>query len=131
MVPVRPPSVSRYRMSELWVRIGLVAAALAMAAAIALIQRRRAVAPVRAVETGGLATGVYFFSSASCPSCRRAREKLDASIGASRYEELVWEEQPVAFADFGVDAVPAVLIVGEGGRGRLYPGQPERALADL
>ena len=115
----------------MWARIGLVGAALAVAGAIALIQRRRALSPVRAVETPGLAPGVYFFSSASCPTCRRARETLDASIGDSGYDELVWEEQPLAFRDIGVDAVPAVLIVGEGGRGRLYPGQPERALADL
>jgi len=118
-------------MSELWVRIGLIAAAIAGVAVIALVQRRRAVGPVRAVETAGLAAGIYFFSSASCPTCRRAREKLDASIGDSGYDELVWEEQPGAFTDLGVDAVPAVMIVDHDGRGRLYPGQPERALADL
>ncbi|MGH3649714.1 MAG: hypothetical protein ACRDU9_03320, partial [Acidimicrobiia bacterium] len=57
-----------------------------------------------------------------------ARRKLDAFLGEGGYREMAWEREPVRFDELGIDSVPAVLVVGEGGRGRLYPGQPDRAL---
>lgn len=118
-------------MDEIWVRIGLIVGALAVAVAIALIQRRRAGGPVRRIEATGLAPGIYFFSSATCPTCARARGKLDSTLGEAAYSELAWEEDPGVFGDLGIEAVPAVMIVEEDGPGRLYPGQPEKVLSVL
>jgi hypothetical protein len=52
-------------------------------------------------------------------------------LGQEGYTELRWEEEPSKFGEVGVDAVPAVLLVRDSGRARLFPGQPERALSEL
>lgn len=118
-------------MDEIWARVGLVFGALAVAGAISFLQWRRTRRPVRTVEASDMAAGVYFFSSATCPTCERAREKLNARLGENGYTEFVWENDPGPFANLDVDAVPAVAVLDESGRGRLYPGQPDRALARL
>lgn len=128
MVPARLPSAYPFGMSEIWIRTGLVIGALAAAGIIALIQRRRAAAPVRSVKTKGLAPGVYFFSSATCSTCDQAREKLESSLGADGYTEFAWDLHPDMFTELGIDQVPAVVIVDDAGRGRLHLGQPDRAL---
>lgn len=117
-------------MNEVWARAALVLGVLLVAGVISLLQRRQR-RPMRDIEAIGLPAGVYFFSSASCSTCTGAREKLQARLGDSGFTEFAWEESPGRFADLDVDAVPAVAIVDEHGRGRLYPGQPERALAAL
>lgn len=117
-------------MDDLWARVGLVVGALVVAGIAVGVQRVRA----RQVETiahTGLQRGVYLFSSSGCATCRQARERLHATLGASGYVEFSWEEDPEQFHQVGVDAVPSVLLVGQDGGGRLYPGQPERALLDL
>lgn len=117
-------------MDDVWVRVGIVAAALAAAAVIALWQRARVRRPVRQVVSGDLEPGVYLFSSESCPTCGLARDDLDRALGQA-YVEVRWEEQPETFSHLGVDAVPAVLIVKTPGLGRLFPGRPDKALAEL
>lgn len=72
---------------------------------------------------------MYLFTSTACPTCITAREKLAGKVDV--FEEVVWEEQPGVFSELGVDAVPAVLVVGDGGAGRLFPGQPDRVLREL
>lgn len=118
-------------MDEIWVRLGLVAGTLAVAGCVILIQRRRARRPIRTVEVPDKAPGVYFFSSSTCATCEDARDKLDARLGTDGYTEYAWEDNPGPFGDFDVDAVPAVVILEEGGRGRLYSGQPDKALSRL
>ena len=119
-------------MDEFWLRVGLVAAAFLLVGTIAIWQRARGRRmPIRNVSSADLGPGIYFFSSATCPTCARARDKLDQTLGEEAYIELRWEEEPGPFAEVGVDAVPAVLIVGASGEGRLFPGQPERALSEL
>lgn len=115
-------------MDELWARAALVAAALAVAGLVVVLRRRRGPRPVRDLGTVELGEGVYLFSSASCPTCIQARSTLDTRLGDGGYTELSWEQEAPIFADLGVDAVPAVVIVDVRGRARLYPGQPERAL---
>jgi len=117
-------------MDEVWARVGVVAAALAVAAVIALWQKTRVRGPIRQVASGDLEPGVYLFSSESCPTCAQARDDLDRALGDA-YFEVRWEEQPEAFSHLGVDAVPAVLIVKTSGQGRLFPGRPDKALAEL
>lgn len=115
-------------MNELWVRVALVAGALALAGVIALMVRRRATARVRTVKTRGLEAGVYFFSAATCATCEQARTKLDSSLGPDGYKEFAWEHHPQIFTEYDIDQVPAVMIVDDGGRGRIHFGQPDLAL---
>jgi hypothetical protein len=115
-------------MNDLWVRVALVAGALAVAAVITLIARRRASRKVRIVRAGGLDSGVYFFSASTCASCEQARVELDSSVGVAGYTEFAWERHPEIFSEYGVEQVPAVMVVDDAGRGRLYPGQPGGAL---
>ncbi|HUG32458.1 MAG TPA: hypothetical protein VMM14_06155 [Acidimicrobiia bacterium] len=118
-------------MDELWARVGLVVGALAVAGIAVVAQRARARRPVETITDTGFPRGVYLFSSSSCATCRQARDRLHAALGESGFVELSWEEHPEQFHEVSVEAVPAVLLVGEDGGGRLYHGQPERALRDL
>lgn len=118
-------------MDEIWVRLALIAGAVAVAGSVALLQRSRSRDPVRRIESTDLAEGVYLFSSASCESCNRARDRLRERLGEAGYTELAWSEEPGVFEDVGVDAVPAVLVVNGDGRATLYPGQPDRVLRRL
>jgi hypothetical protein len=115
-------------MNELWLRVALVAGALAITGVIIILMRRRAAVGVRNVSAGGLDSGVYFFSAATCATCEQARAKLDSTLGVDGYEEFTWEREPEAFAEYGVEQVPAVMVVDEGGRGRVYRGQPDHAM---
>ena len=118
-------------MDEVWARVGVVSVALALAVLAAFWQRRRRRSPIRDVPSGDLSPGVYFFSSETCSTCARARDQLDRALGQTAYTEVRWEERPGRFSELGVDAVPAVLIVKIPGKGRLFPGQPDQALAEL
>jgi hypothetical protein len=119
-------------MSEIWARLAWVLGAVVVAAAAILIQRimvgRRR--PVQVQQTT-LGSGVYLFTSATCPDCETARRLLAGGIGPSGFVELSWENRPEVFKDLGVDAVPATLIVDESGSSALYPGRPDFALAAL
>lgn len=116
-------------MDDVWGRAGLLLGALAVGAIVSFVQRRRSRRPFRAVQATDLAPGVYLFSSSTCSTCKTARTRLEERIGAGKYTELVWEEDPGPFQALGVDAVPSVLFVAAGGRGRLYVGGVEPALA--
>jgi hypothetical protein len=117
-------------MDELWTRIGLVVTILAFAGLIVLMQRRRHRVPDRDIEAPRLDPGLYLFSSITCSTCEVAREKLIAGTGEEGFHEYVWERDPEVFTELGIDAVPAVLVMREGGRGRLYPGRVDKALAN-
>ena len=118
-------------MDETWIRLGLISGALMIAGLAAMAQQRRSRGPVRPVAVGDLPPGVYLLSSATCEACGSARRKLDARLGSGNYTELTWEEDRERLESLGADAVPSVLLVEGGGRGRLFRGQPEPALAEL
>ena len=116
-------------MDDVWIRAGLVAAALLVVGVVLLVLRWKESAQARRVSVKGLGPGIYLFTSTTCPTCITARERLSERVDV--FEEIVWEEQPGLFTELGVDAVPAVLVVGEGGSGRLFPGQPDRVLREV
>jgi hypothetical protein len=115
-------------MDEVWLRVVLVSAVFLIAGGIALARRRHA--PVRKIRSLDLESGVYLFTSEGCDTCATARAKLAGSLGDG-FTEFVWEREPEHFGALAVEAVPSVLVVDETGHGRLYPGQPHRALRDL
>jgi hypothetical protein len=84
--------------------------------------------PLRTVGETSLDPGVYLFTSATCSTCAQARQTLQTELGGDRFHEFAWEEGSETFDQLGIDAVPAVLVVEPGGRGTIFPGQPDRAL---
>jgi hypothetical protein len=118
-------------MSEVWLRIGLIAGALAVAALATVVLRSRMTGKPKVLEVTGLEAGIYLFTSAACPDCSLARETLVDELGESGFVELSWEQHPGVFRRLDVDAVPATAIVGADGAGTLWPGRPEAALKSL
>lgn len=116
-------------MDEVWLRVVLVAGAFLAAGGIAMA-RRHSRRPVRSIRSLHLDPGVYLFTSEGCATCDEARAKLRDS-SRSDFVEVVWEQEPDRFEALTVDAVPSVLVVDEGGHGRLYPGRPGRVLRAL
>lgn len=114
-------------MDEVWIRVALILAAIGLVLVVASV-RHRSVRSPRPVRAESMQAGVYLFASSTCETCDRAREKLDRGIGEDGYTELVWEQDPGPFGELGVEAVPSVVVLGNDGTGRLFPGQPERAL---
>lgn len=115
-------------MDELWVRVLMVAVALAAALAISYRLTSPGRIRPRSLETGDLAPGIYLFTSSTCADCVPARHKLTEALGPEGFTEIRWDTQPEVLQKLQVDAVPATLVVDEPGQGVLYPGQPDRVL---
>ena len=118
-------------MDEIWIRIGLVATAFVIAAlVIGLVRLRHRRAP-RRIESTGLETGVYLFTSETCADCGPVRDQMKTALGVDGFVELSWDGQPGVFESLGITAVPATLVVVDDGSGTLWPGPADRALATL
>ncbi len=115
-------------MSDVWLRLSLIAGALAVAAVAAVVLRSRVAGRPRQLESTGLGPGVYLFTSTACADCSPARRKLIDELGEGGFVELGWEQEPGVFHRLGVDAVPATAIVARDGSATLWPGQPDDAL---
>ena len=118
-------------MSDIWLRLSLIAGALAVAAIAAVILRSRMTGRPRLIEATGLEPGVYLFTSAACPDCSSARRILVDELGEEGFVELRWEQEPGAFHRLGIDAVPATAIVSRDGSATLWPGRPDDALNSI
>ncbi len=118
-------------MDEAWVRLSVVAGALVVASVAVALLRIRARRRPETVESAGMVSGIYLFTSSTCLDCAPARRSLQDALGADGFTEINWEEQPGTFHELGITAVPATLIVGEPGDATLYPGQPDEALLAL
>jgi hypothetical protein len=116
-------------MSEVWLRVGIVAGGALLVVLVAVVLRRPG--PPETGEAGGLGPGVYFFSSSTCADCVPARASLVEQLGPSGFAEVRWESEPGLFAELGVDAVPCTLIVSEAGEATRFPGLPDGALEGL
>ena len=117
-------------MSEVWLRLAIVAAGTVVVLGVALVLRRPAAHPVT-TKTKALAPGVYLFSSSTCVDCVAARARLVDALGPTGFVEIDWEDDPGTFAEFGIDAVPCTVIVSEEGMATRFPGMPDRALEEL
>ena len=115
-------------MDELWLRLGLIAGALAIAAIATLTLRFRNRGGPVDLEVTGLGPGVYLFTSTACPQCGSARRALSDSLGEDGFAELRWEELPGVFHDLGIEGVPATLVVRADGSGTVWSGKPDPAL---
>jgi hypothetical protein len=117
-------------MSEVWLRLALVAAGIVVALGVALVLRRPVVHRVT-TKAAGLGPGVYLFSSSTCVDCVAARARLVDALGPTGFVEIDWEDDPGPFAEFGIDAVPCTVIVTGEGMSTRFPGMPDRALEEL
>jgi hypothetical protein len=118
-------------MNEVWLRIGLIAGALAVAALATVVLRSRMTGRPRALEVTGLEPGIYLFTSAECPDCSSARMTLIDELGETGFVELRWEQEPGVFQRLDVDSVPATAIVGADGSATLWPGRPTDVLKSI
>ncbi len=98
-------------MGDLGFRL-LFVGGVAMSAVIAGSVWRRGAALIRhSVGTPTLDNGVYLFTAQGCSSCGRVRDVL-AALGVG-FIEFAYESDSSTFGAFGVDRVPAMLMVGE------------------
>lgn len=117
-------------MSDLALRLVIVAVAVVIALAVIGSMRRRRMTPSTAAGTP-LAPGVYLFASSTCADCLPARTRLTDELGEPGFSEIEWEKEPDLFTALGVDVVPCTVLVADDGTARRYPGLPDRALEAL
>lgn len=117
-------------MSEVWLRVAIVAGAVLVSLGLLVILRRRQ-SELASVGARGLSPGMYLFSSSSCVDCLAARGRLEDALGASGFVEILWEDEPVLFAELGIDVVPCTVVVSADGSAARYPGAPEKALEEF
>ena len=115
-------------MDDILLRAALVAGVALLALAIAWWARRHPEHPIRAMDVPALDGGVYLFTAAACSTCEAARAALQERLGPDGYTEITWEDNRSVFSELRVDAVPAVLVVSDSGKGTLYPGRVDEAL---
>ncbi|MGA7270521.1 MAG: hypothetical protein WB239_05550 [Acidimicrobiia bacterium] len=106
-------------MSEVQ-RLGLVIVIVVAVALLTLAVRRRPLRRSRRIDAGDLAPGLYLFTSGGCDSCERARRQLRKRRLA--FTEFYWEEKPEQFKELSIDAVPSLVLVQQGGKGRWWRG---------
>jgi hypothetical protein len=115
-------------MSDGLTRLAIVMGAVAVAALVTLALRwpRR-----RGERVGGIAPGIYLFSSTTCADCAVARSRLVGELGADGFIEVDWETQPDLFARMGIDVVPTTLLVRSDSSSDRMAGDPEVLLRGL
>lgn len=118
-------------MSEAWLRLGIVGAAILVVLVVTLLLRGRARHRAVPIDQAGLSPGVYLFSSSTCADCIPARRMMEDTLGASGFVEIKWEDEPGLFQEMRLDVVPATVVVAGDGSAVLFPGMPERALKTL
>ena len=97
---------------DLLLRLVVVAAVAVAAVGGALFARRGTGLIRRSIEAAGYGPGLVFFSSSSCASCARMRERLTAWPDVVEVTYESGGEFPRA-----IDRVPALALLDEAGRG--------------
>ncbi|MEX2423637.1 MAG: hypothetical protein WD990_06635 [Acidimicrobiia bacterium] len=98
---------------DIGLRLLVVAAVGISAVAGALIARRGTGLIRRSIEIPGFGPGLVFFSSSTCASCARMRERLRP------WRNVVEVTYETAAGDFpsAIDRVPALCLLDGAGRG--------------
>lgn len=117
-------------MSDLTLRLVIVASAVVLAVVVIAAMRRRPSKP-GTLAGNPLSPGIYLFASSTCADCLPARIRLGDELGESGFVEVEWEKNPELFTALGIDVVPCTVIVADDGAARRYPGLPDRALQEL
>ncbi len=117
-------------MSEVWLRLLVVVAAVVISAVVVVGLRHRRPNLVE-TESHGLDPGVYLFTSTTCADCEPARARLEEALGVAGFVEIEWEQRPGLFSDIGIDVVPCTLVVTGDGSASRFPGLPDKALETL
>ncbi len=102
-------------MTDLVVRLVIVAATLAVAGGLAYVAHRRTARrmEVAPVDLSGFGGRVLFFSDAACRRCPVVRDLLD-ELGVD-YAEFSYGEHPEGMRAAGITAVPLVVVRDEAG----------------
>lgn len=114
-------------MNDIVLRLLVVAAVVAVAAAIAWVIRRVRTPPHPRVivDEVGERPGVVLFTSTTCPTCKDAIAELESHGIAFR--EVTNDLEPGRFETWGVAAVPLTVVVdADGGVVRTFSGVPRR-----
>ncbi len=117
-------------MSEVWLRLAIVAGAVALSLLVMFVIRRRP-GSSNAGDGRGLDPGIYLFTSSTCSDCEGARARLADILGGAGYVEIRWEDQPGLFTRLDIGAVPCTVVVGDDGSASVHPGMPDRAVRGL
>jgi len=115
-------------MSEIWLRLAVVAGAVLVAVALGSVLRAMRRDRPMVIDPGDLRPGVYLFSSRECLDCEPSRDQLVDALGSDGFVEVKWEEEPERFREHGITGVPATIVVGDDGSGTLIPGAPGAAV---
>lgn len=102
-------------MSEVAVRLGLIATVVVVSLVAALIARRTvAIHPPVAIEGLGFGTGLVVFTSTDCVRCKEALAAAKATGLPMR--EVTYELEPGLLERAGVTGVPLTLVLDEHGQ---------------
>lgn len=115
-------------MSEIWLRLAVVAGVVLVAVALGSVLRAMRRDRPMVIDPGGLRPGVYLFSSRECLDCEPSRDQLVDALGEDGFVEVKWEEEPERFREHGITGVPATIVVGDDGSGTLISGAPGAAV---
>jgi hypothetical protein len=94
-------------MSDLTLRLVLVAGVIAIALLAAFLGYRRSLRTRVDVDVDGFGGRVLFFTERSCAGCDRVRAMLSGVDGVVEYRH---EDDPERLADAGVTAVPVLVM---------------------
>jgi len=115
-------------MSDLTLRLVLIACALVVTLLVLVtvrtINRRRPTV----IDPADLLPGIYLFSSSTCLDCRPASAMMLETLGAGRFTEFTWEDQPQRFQAMGIASVPSTVVVDADRSALLFTGMPNKAL---
>ncbi len=114
-------------MEDVLVRLGVVAAVVVAALALARLSRpwQDAAHPPLSIPPGDLPPGIVLFTSTDCDQCAAARAALKkASI---QFREVTYELEAARFERYGVQGVPLLArLEASGEQSFLAAGVPTR-----
>jgi hypothetical protein len=115
-------------VSDVVVRLAVVAVVIVVAAVIAFVIGRLARPPHPGISVGdvGDRPGVILFTSTTCSTCKETIAMYQ-HLGVP-FREVTNELEPQRFEEWGVVAVPLTVVVDAGGTAvRTFSGLPRKA----